>query len=122
MKVLLDTDVLIDFEKGVEDLPEEECYVSIISLYEFMRGRKDYDYAKKLLEELAGIAPLDNDVILKATKIWRELTRRGEKIDDRDLLIGATAIALDMRLYTRNRKHYSRLRKYGLKLYIKRRS
>ena len=122
MKVLLDTDVLIDFEKGVEDLPEEECYVSIISVYEFIRGRKDYSHAKKLLEELAGIAPLDNNVILKATEIWRELTRRGEKIDDRDLLIGASAIALNMHLYTRNRKHYSRLQKYGLKLYRKRRS
>lgn len=44
------------------------------------------------------------------------------KIDDRDLLIGATAIALNMHLYTRNKKHYSRLQKYGLKLYIKRRS
>lgn len=87
----------------------------IISVYEFIRGRKDYSHAKKLLEELAGIASLDNNVIFKATEIWRELTRR--KKDDRDLLIGATAIVLNMHLYTRNRKHYSRLQKYGLKLY-----
>jgi len=44
------------------------------------------------------------------------------KKENKDLLIGATAIALNTHLYTRNRKHYSRLQKYGLKLYEKRRS
>ena len=42
--------------------------------------------------------------------------RRGELIDERDLLIAATAIALGIPLKTRNVAHYQRLTRYGLKL------
>lgn len=43
MRVLLDTDVLIDVEKGVRELPETENYISVIMLYEFIRGRRDFE-------------------------------------------------------------------------------
>ncbi len=50
MNVLLDTDVLINIEKGVEELPRGELYISIVTLYEFIRGRKDYREAKNILK------------------------------------------------------------------------
>jgi len=37
-------------------------------------------------------------------------------IDDRALLIGATAIVHDITLITRNKEHFDRLRRYGLKI------
>jgi len=41
-RILIDTDKLIDIEKGVEKLPPEECYISIITMYEFIKGRTDF--------------------------------------------------------------------------------
>lgn len=117
LRVLIDTDKLIDIEKGVEELPLEECYISIITVYEFIRGRADFSRAKNLLEELVGIIGLDNKVIIKATEIWRKLKKKGWVIDDRDLLIGATAIAYGLYIYTGNVKHFERLKAFGLKFY-----
>ncbi|MCD6510440.1 MAG: hypothetical protein J7L11_08665 [Thermoprotei archaeon] len=36
-RILIDTDKLIEIEKGVEELPPGECYVSVIMVYEFIR-------------------------------------------------------------------------------------
>ena len=63
--------------------------------------------------------PLDNEVLREASSIWRELRESGKLIDDRDLLIGATAIAKDLPLWTKNEKHFSRLKKRGLVLWRK---
>ncbi len=77
MRVLLDTDVLIDVEKGVRELPETENYISVIMLYEFIRGRRDFEKTKELLEEAFTVIPLTNEVLLKATEIWRSLRAGG---------------------------------------------
>lgn len=45
--VLVDTDVLIDFVKGHTDLPEEQVFITEITLYEFIRGTQDIPRAKK---------------------------------------------------------------------------
>jgi hypothetical protein len=60
---------------------------------------------------------VDNDIPLKATDIWIKLRKTGFKIDDRDLIIGASAIVKDLKLYTLNKKHFDKLIKYGLKYY-----
>lgn len=117
MKILLDTDVLIDIEKGICDLPKGDLYISVISLYEFIRGRRDYVEAKKILENIFTILPIDNNVLLKATEIWRKLRRQGVLIDDRDLLIGATAISNKISLLTKNTGHFKRFLDFGLKFY-----
>ncbi|MCD6349090.1 MAG: type II toxin-antitoxin system VapC family toxin [Candidatus Korarchaeota archaeon] len=117
--VLIDTDVLIDIDKGKEDLPDVPCFLSVITLYEFIRGKVDPPRAKALLEDLCSVIPLDNEVFREASSIWSELRESGELIDDRDLLIGATAIAKDLPLWTKNEKHFSRLKKRGLVLWRK---
>ena len=114
-KVLIDTDVFIDIEKGFVEPPNAICFISIIILYEYIRGKADSAKAKEYLEEAFNILPLDNDVFLKASEIWRSLKNTGQLIEERDLLIGATAIVKNMPLATRNIKHYERLTAYGLK-------
>ncbi len=112
--VLIDTDVLIDYVKGLCDLPSARLYITEITLYEFIRGTKDVDKAKRTLEEGFIVLFHDNTVIATAAKIWVELKRSGEMLDDRDILIAATAIAKGLRLLTRNVRHYERLKKFGL--------
>lgn len=42
---------------------------------------------------------------------------RGRITDDRNLVIGSTAIKKNLKLYTGDREHFSRLVKDGLKFY-----
>jgi len=114
--VLVDTDVLIDYVKGLRELPLTQLYISEITLYEFVRGTKDVDEAKKAIEEGFVVLFHDNSVISKAAKIWVELRKDGRIVDDRDILIAATAIVNDIPLLTRNLKHYKRLEGFGLKV------
>ncbi len=115
--VLIDTDVLIDFVRGKAKLPEAKVhYISEITLYEFVRGTRDLRRAKALLEETFSVLWVDNDVILTASRLWRGLRERGELVDDRDLIIAATAIAKGVPLKTNNRRHFERFVAEGLKL------
>ena len=117
-RVLVDTDILIDYYREKIDLPPGNIYyISTITLYEYTRGTRKPREAKKLLEESFIVAPLNNQVLLKSAEIWRNLKQRGALIDDRDLIIGATAITLNLKLYTKNTKHFKRLTEYGLQLF-----
>lgn len=117
-RILVDTDIFIDYYKSRLDLPLGNIYfISVISLYEYIRGTKNPQLAKKLLEESFTIIPLTNSILVKASEIWRNLRKKAMIIDDRDLIIGTTAIVFDLKLLTKNVKHFSRLKDYGLEFY-----
>ncbi|RLE91969.1 MAG: type II toxin-antitoxin system VapC family toxin [Thermoprotei archaeon] len=117
-RILVDTDIFIDYYKSRLDLPLGNIYfISVISLYEYIRGTKNPQLAKKLLEESFTIIPLTNSILVKASEIWRDLRKKAMIIDDRDLIIGTTAIVFDLKLLTKNVKHFSRLKDYGLEFY-----
>ncbi|RLE85175.1 MAG: type II toxin-antitoxin system VapC family toxin [Thermoprotei archaeon] len=115
--VLIDTDVLIDYVRGRRRLPEGICYISEITLYEFIRGTRDPREAKRLLEREFVVIYCDNEILELAAETWRKLRRKGVLIEDRDLIIGSTAIAKGLPLLTGNVKHFERLKEFGLKLY-----
>jgi predicted nucleic acid-binding protein len=115
-RILVDTDVLIDYTKGLVDLPRKRLYISEITLYEFIRGCKNVREVKALLESAFVVVFHDNDVLVKASEIWIELKKSGELIDERDILIASVAITKGMHLLTRNVKHFKKLEKFGLKL------
>lgn len=74
----------------------------------------------KRLEKLFKVEPLDNVTILMASKIYRVLKKRGQRIGDADLLIGATAITKGYLVWTNNKRHFKRMEEFGLKLFNKR--
>jgi len=115
--LLVDTDVLIDFIKGFAELPKEPLFITEITLYEFVRGSKDISKAKALLEEGFHVIFHENSIIKKASEIYAELKRKGEILDDRDILIAATSAAKALPLLTRNRKHYQKLKEFGVVFY-----
>ena len=115
-QVLVDTDYLIDVEKGRAELPRAQVLISWTTLYEFVRGRSDYAEVKSRLEKALTVVYPTNEILVKAVEIYRDLRKKGELIDERDLLVAATAIALGIPLKTRNVAHYQRLARYGLKL------
>ncbi len=114
--LLIDTDVLIESIRRGE---RPEGCISVMTLLEFLRGvpSEERGEVKELLESAFCVIRLDNDVIETYCRLYQDLKGRGELIGDVDLLIGATAIAKGLRLATRNRRHYERLRRYGLEFW-----
>jgi hypothetical protein len=115
--ILVDTDVLIEYSKGLIELPYVPLYITEITLYEFIRGTKDINKAKKALEEGFIVLFHNNEAIKKASEIWIGLKKSGHLIDDRDLLIAAVAITNNLKLLTKNIRHFRKLEKFGLRLY-----
>ena len=123
MKIVIDTDVLIALVKArkLEDfLIRYEPYITIITLYEYVRGEVaigiEVDESKKSLEEAFNVLLLDNDAIKVASVIWSKLKSKGLLIDDRDLLVGAICISNNLPLWTLNKEHFERLTDFGLKM------
>ena len=116
--MIVDTSALIELfnRKELDRIVGEK--LPLFVLIEFLRGF-DADKAeeiKNILEKLFTIVPVDNKVILKYIEIYRKLKNKGRMIGDVDLLIASMAITHDEPLFTRDIKHFLRLKCFGLKL------
>jgi tRNA(fMet)-specific endonuclease VapC len=111
---LLDTGVVID---AMETGNYNPAVISPITLLEVLRGIEDQkrQVAKQLLEESFTILNLDNSIIEFYCIIYRKLKQEGNLLPDADLIIGATAIAHDLMLETKE-SHFFRLKSFGLKI------
>jgi tRNA(fMet)-specific endonuclease VapC len=69
---------------------------------------KRADRVRAALADLA-VHPLNETIALEAGRIAGALEDAGTPIDDVDCMIAATALALDARLVTGNRKHFERV-------------
>ena len=123
MKIAIDTDVLIYLVKNKlleRFLEKYDGCITAITEYEYMRGEVKVgikpSVSKRTLSEAFEILELDNKSIMIASKIWSSLSNEGEIIDERDLLIGAICIAHNVPLWTFNKKHFEKLKKFKLML------
>lgn len=121
MAVLIDTDLLIDLEKGnaaAESLlGEEERAISVITVSELLHGvlrahgatrARRHAFVEHLLAGLQAI-PITERVARIHADIWSGLAGRGEPIGAHDLWIAATAIAHGLGVATRNNSHFHRI-------------
>ena len=131
IKYALDTNVITDYLRENESVKNHIVYALInhisllipsIAYYEIVRGLERINANRKLrdfydfYESLEPIY-LDRDnmeILNMAARIYASLCKKGQKIDDNDIYIAATAIANDAILVTDNTKHFSRVE--GLKL------
>lgn len=129
---LLDTNIIIDFlrdKPGSLDLFDEllnrgRLAASLISYGELEYGArlsKDYKYQRDRIEKFiedvkVEILPLTRVTMEIYAKIRRLLEIKGRRLDDFDLLIGATAVENDLTLVTDNIKHFGRFP--DIKLYL----
>lgn len=118
----LDTDILIDFLRGKKEavnyieknkgFPLKTTIINLFELYygAFLRGKgkEDVDFLKDALDILEFHYPEE------AGKELAELTKNGEIIDVRDLMIGVIARENGCTIVTGNVKHFSRVN--GLKV------
>lgn len=55
------------------------------------------------------LVTLDREIMSKASEIYAELKRRGELIEDADIIIAASCLIKDMVLVTDNEDHFDRI-------------
>ena len=127
MPYLIDTDILINSIKGHKvvnhyiakhaNIPKA---ISIITFGELLYGAKkssQRDRNTSIVYRLAEIFPIvgiTRSTIEAFTEVRLALDKKGERIEDFDLLIAATALSLNYTLVTNNTKHYKRIQ--GLQL------
>jgi predicted nucleic acid-binding protein len=107
VKVLFDTNILIDYLNGVPDAEQEigryrEKAISLITWMEVMAGVTEHDepLVKAFLSQFE-LLPIDRNVSAEAVNI-----RRGRRIKLPDAIILASARIHDRVLITRNTKDF----------------
>lgn len=120
--LVLDTDLLVGFLRGEERAVRfldslwgrgEEPALSSIVVYELYRGAvrrgRRHVEAVRELERLLPVLPLDGRAARLAAEMEEDLRRRGLRVDVRDLLIAATAMANGCGVATCNVRHFGRV-------------
>lgn len=125
MAVLIDTSILIAYERGQLDVAAhvsqreaEEAFLSVISASELLHGaHRAADPAVRarrlaFVEAILARFPvleIDLEVARAHAALWSSLAQRGEMIGVHDSWIAATCIARDLTLITANLREFSRV-------------
>ena len=115
MAVLLDTSVLIDVERGLRTLPQDEdAAIAVITASELLQGvlravpphrvRREA-FVEQLLATVPAI-PFTLPIARAHARLWADLRAAGRVPGAHDLIVAATALAIDWPLATLNRRHF----------------
>jgi len=121
IRILIDTDVLIDALKGTKPAKElfrrreTDLYCSILSKKELLSKQGLSNAELTRIERLLAhvkMLRIDNDI---AAKYMLLLNKYGEKPETfADFIIAATAWSKNIPLLTRNKKHFKRIEEIAL--------
>ncbi len=121
---LLDTDILSAVMRGNPSATvQARSYLevhrqftfSVITRYEVLRGLLAKDAKRQLtaFDQLCAssrVLPITDEIVVQAAALYADLCRRGELINDADILIAATALAHGLVMVTNNESHFRRIR------------
>ena len=125
MGTLIDTSVFVALERGQLDpvtlegeRDDEEIAMAAITASELLHGvhrlktaasRARADRFVEALLALVPVIPFDLDVAREHARLDAELSAAGKAVGDADLQIAATAVAMDYRIATRDRRSFPRI-------------
>ena len=127
IRYVLDTNVLIDvlrdrpqgIRERIQEIGIDNCVVSDITVYELYTGvaasaapERNKELLERMFDKLAVIPA--SDAYWTAAREKARLAKAGTPIEDKDLLIGCTALEYGLTLITGNSKHMGRIQ--GLKI------
>lgn len=122
-KVCLDTDVviaLLNDEERIKNIANyignPEVFISSITLFELLLRKTNLDKVESFRSNVK-ILDIDETVARKASSILKELKERGNILDLKDLFIASTSIINNCTLMTFNKKHFERMKEFGLTLF-----
>lgn len=120
-RYLLDTNICIAMFKGRADVSEKlikygfsRCAISELTIAELYYGAYKSNAPIKHIEEISKVKERFDVISISSSletfgQLKAEMERSGNKIDDFDLLIGATAINHDLIMVTDNVKHLGKI-------------
>jgi predicted nucleic acid-binding protein len=125
MATLIDSSVLIAAERGQLDLDgisaryaEDDVAISAVTASELLHGlyrartaaqrHRRQAFVEGLLAQLPVIA-FDLTVARVHASLWANLAKRGVAVGERDLMIGATALAKDYAVATRDERSFPKI-------------
>jgi tRNA(fMet)-specific endonuclease VapC len=120
MSYLIDTDIIIYSLKGNERVQKNlfekkniSKAISVITYGELIFGAKKSKSREKNLAtvfrigELFPVIELTKGIVETFGEVKASLQKKGNTVDDFDLLIGSTSLFLNYTLVTNNEKHFS---------------
>ena len=126
MGTLIDTSVLIAVERGRLDpaalqheRDDEEIAMAAITASELLHGLHRLKSAvsraraERFIDDLLALVPVipfDLDVARVHARLDAELSAAGTEVGDADLMIAATAVALDYRIAMRDMRSFPRIK------------
>ncbi len=110
MKLLLDSSIIIEWEKGNIDaakiVNDADISVSVLTAYETLTGLEGADRAKTMeFFNAIGTIPFDFADATMAAEIKRRLLRSGKLVTSVDIMIAAQAKRRDFVVVTKD-KHF----------------
>jgi tRNA(fMet)-specific endonuclease VapC len=125
MATLIDSSVLIAAERGhlnFDDISaryaDDDVAISAVTASELLHGlyrarttvqrHRRQAFVEGLLAQLPVIA-FDLTVARVHASLWADLAKRGVAVGERDLMIGATAIAKDYTVATRDQRSFPKI-------------
>lgn len=126
--VLVDTDILSMFFRSNPNVVSnfrkylsqyEKINLSIITYYEILSGLKHKDALKQIALFLEfvkhnTILPLTEDSVTLSSGLYASLRKKGNPIDDIDILIAGVALSNNLAIVTNNEDHFKNIK--GLKI------
>jgi tRNA(fMet)-specific endonuclease VapC len=123
LAVLIDTDLLVDLERGIANpevdtaIGDEERAISVITVSELLHGvhraggalrTRRRAFVEHLLAGMRAIE-ISEPVARVHADVWAQLAARGELIGAHDLWIAATALAHGLGVATGNGEEFARV-------------
>lgn len=120
MALLIDTSLLVEFERGdapIELLGEEQQAISVVSVSELLHGvhrarrsqrARRQAVVEAILAEFEAL-PITEPVARVHADIWAWLSARGSVIGNHDLWIAATALSHGLGVATRDARDFTRI-------------
>jgi tRNA(fMet)-specific endonuclease VapC len=132
-KALFDTNIVSAFMRDIPQVVEkikkylqhhETLSISVITYYELLRGLKAIDNRRKLhlfqeFMSLCLIINIDSDIAENASDIYDVLRRKGQLVEDADILIAATALVHELIVITDNTAHFERISRLKFENWIR---
>lgn len=121
MKYLLDTNVIVEHLRGKRKIEalliKKGSAISVITQAELYYGvhkskklTQNLRKIKQMLENLRiGIIHFNEDILNIYGNLKVRLEIKGQRLDEFDLLIAATALSANLTLVTKNKKHFQRI-------------
>jgi tRNA(fMet)-specific endonuclease VapC len=117
--ILADSDVLIDYLNGSQPITRQvqefirsdRLHISAISRFELLSGAQENRRGKRAraLVDSIPVLPVDREAAAQAASVRQRLAQIGRHIGMADSLIAGVALANNLPLFTRNRKHFEQV-------------